>query len=191
MSSPHQALTLTANGKLRDIRTVVDVGLSVSLAKLFGIPESYERVMALWDTGANGTAISTRLANKLSLPVIKMTQVHGQGGLNASRVFKIDVRIPNPQVNIVDVEATEFVDNGVFDLLIGMDIITLGDFAITNANNQTVFSYRIPPADKHLDFVEEIKQEREVLTRKQEQEAQKLQNQARIKSFKKAHRHRH
>lgn len=30
------------------------------------------------------------------------------------------------------------------DLLIGMDIISLGDFAITNVNGKTIFSFRLP-----------------------------------------------
>lgn len=30
------------------------------------------------------------------------------------------------------------------DLLIGMDVIILGDFSISNYNNKTTFSFRIP-----------------------------------------------
>jgi hypothetical protein len=47
----------------------------------------------------------------------------------------------------------EFTSDKMFDILIGMDIITLGDFAITNANHRTVVSFRIPPDTKHIDFV--------------------------------------
>ena len=31
-----------------------------------------------------------------------------------------------------------------FDILIGMDIINRGDFAVTNRNGKTMFSYRYP-----------------------------------------------
>ena len=31
-----------------------------------------------------------------------------------------------------------------YDAIFGMDIISLGDFAITNQNGQTTFSFRIP-----------------------------------------------
>jgi len=191
MNLPFQALTLTATGRLRDIRTEVEVSLASSLANMYGILENYERIVALWDTGATGTAVSRSLADKLKLPAIKMTQVHGQGGVSDSRVFMIDVRIPNPQVNIINIEATEFVDNGSFDLLIGMDIITLGDFSITKANNQTVFSYRIPSAEKHIDYVEDFRELNKTQSSLNEKEAQKIANQARIKNFKKSHRHKH
>ncbi len=42
------------------------------------------------------------------------------------------------------------------DILIGMDIITLGDFAITNYNNKTVFSFRFPSSEV-IDFVKSEK----------------------------------
>jgi hypothetical protein len=38
------------------------------------------------------------------------------------------------------------------DMLIGMDIITFGDFSVSNFNNKTVFTFRIHSKEK-LDFV--------------------------------------
>ncbi len=43
------------------------------------------------------------------------------------------------------------------DVLIGMDVINMGDLAISNFNNQTVFSFRMPSIEK-IDFAEQIKQ---------------------------------
>lgn len=40
------------------------------------------------------------------------------------------------------------------DILIGMDIITLGDFAVTNYEGVTKLSFRVP-SQRHIDFVEE------------------------------------
>ena len=40
------------------------------------------------------------------------------------------------------------------DVLIGMDIIRLGDFSITNYQGITKMSYRTPSI-KHIDYVEE------------------------------------
>ena len=34
-----------------------------------------------------------------------------------------------------------------------MDIITLGDLAITNAGQQTVVSFRVPSDTRHIDYV--------------------------------------
>ena len=38
------------------------------------------------------------------------------------------------------------------DVLIGMDIIGTGDFAVTNLNGLTKFSFRVPSLE-HIDFV--------------------------------------
>ncbi|MEM9424515.1 MAG: hypothetical protein AAF975_07000 [Spirochaetota bacterium] len=39
------------------------------------------------------------------------------------------------------------------DILIGMDIITLGDFTITNDKSETQFTFSIPPHYNKIDFV--------------------------------------
>ena len=42
------------------------------------------------------------------------------------------------------------------DFLIGMDIITLGDFSVTNLNEKTTFSFRYPSCET-INYVEEAK----------------------------------
>jgi len=37
-------------------------------------------------------------------------------------------------------------------VLIGMDIISLGDFALSNGNHQTLFSFAVPPFKDKIDF---------------------------------------
>jgi len=37
-------------------------------------------------------------------------------------------------------------------MIIGMDIISLGDFALGNGNNQTLFSFAVPPFQEKIDF---------------------------------------
>ncbi|GMQ96553.1 MAG: hypothetical protein BMS9Abin15_0226 [Gammaproteobacteria bacterium] len=45
------------------------------------------------------------------------------------------------------------------DVLIGMDIITLGDFAVTTYNGKTTFSFRMPSLTE-IDFVKEIESQK-------------------------------
>jgi hypothetical protein len=59
-------------------------------------------------------------------------------------------------VAINNVRVTEFLDNGNFEILIGMEIITIGDFAISNKDKKTIVSFRTPPSDNPIDFVREI-----------------------------------
>ena len=45
---------------------------------------------------------------------------------------------------------------GGIDVLIGMDILGLGDFAVTHHDGKTVFSFCVP-SRRHIDFVSEVK----------------------------------
>jgi hypothetical protein len=40
------------------------------------------------------------------------------------------------------------------DMLIGMDIISMGDLFICNANDRTLFSYALPPLPGKIDLVD-------------------------------------
>jgi hypothetical protein len=57
------------------------------------------------------------------------------------------VLIPMKRVSIAKI-------GGGADMLIGMDIISLGDFLISNAGNRTSFSFVIPPFPDQPDWVE-------------------------------------
>ncbi|HZK77117.1 MAG TPA: hypothetical protein VFD13_09430, partial [Candidatus Kapabacteria bacterium] len=62
--------------------------------------------------------------------------------------------LPN-QVMVSRIRATECdEDQGKFDVIIGMSVITLGDFAISQPRDETVFTFRIPSIES-IDFVEQ------------------------------------
>ena len=81
-----------------------------------------------------------------------------------------------PFVKVVDCEDVL----GGADMLIGMDIITMGDFAITNFNGKTTFSF-VTPAKRTIDYVEELNQINQripVLTRIEEEKKRRMINAA-------------
>lgn len=69
--------------------------------------------------------------------------------------YLVDIVLPNNLLK-KNVQVTEGKLNG-FDVLIGMDIISLGDFVLTHRDNNTVFSFQIP-ATHEYDFVKAIQQ---------------------------------
>lgn len=152
MSQQYSAFTLRGIGRLNMLITEVDVGFSESRAKVLGLPCAPTRIKALWDTGASTSSISGAFADRVGIPALDFTRIHGAGGVHDSRVFRVDLTIPGTQVHVTDVQATEFVAHD-FDMLIGMDIITLGDFSVTNADGKTVFSFRVPPDIFPIDYV--------------------------------------
>ena len=74
--------------------------------------------------------------------------VVGVGGDVSSNVYKINLGLPSGQV-VCDVIAYE--SELEYDMLIGMDIILLGDFCLTNKDGQSVFSFRIP-SKEHIEL---------------------------------------
>lgn len=150
----YSAFTVVANGnkRLREILTPADASIARLLARSFNLPIVMHSFQALWDTGATQSSISHRAACALNLQPISMCKVSGVGGVHDTPVYKIDLHLMN-NVIVNSVEVTEFVDNGHFDILVGMDVITLGDLSITNANGKTVVSFRFPSDAFHIDYV--------------------------------------
>lgn len=105
---------------------------------------------AIWDTGATGSVISSRLATQLGLIPTSMTLVHHASGTSTQPVYKVNIALPNyTGFAYVNVSQGEFSEE--FDVLIGMDIITQGDFSITNVGYNTMFSFRMPSLES-IDY---------------------------------------
>lgn len=106
---------------------------------------------ALWDTGATNSCISDEVAKKLSLIPTKKKNIVTPSGMKEVSTYFVDLILPNRVcINNVEVNGSEI---GKQDLgvLIGMDIITLGDFSLSN-KGETIFSFQIP-STRCTDFV--------------------------------------
>jgi hypothetical protein len=113
---------------------------------------------AIWDTGATNTVITSKVVAELGLKPSGKVKVRGVGPAGTSQehdsnTYLINILLPN-NVNIVGVRVSENAVDGC-DVLIGMDVITTGDLAITNHNSKTTFSFRAPACEE-IDFVSEI-----------------------------------
>lgn len=108
-------------------------------------------IQALWDTGATGSLISPDAAARLGLTTVGSRNVNHAGGAGISPVYLVNVRLPNG-VGVQGVEAVEFSSPSHFEFIVGMNIITQGDFAITNVGNRTCVSFRIPSCEE-IDYV--------------------------------------
>ena len=109
---------------------------------------------ALWDTGATASIITRQTAQSLALtPTGKTITSHG-GGQSEHLTYVVNILLPNKMLvaGITVTEMEKIVDN--FGVIIGMDIIALGDFSLTHYGGQTCFSFRIPSLKK-IDYVEE------------------------------------
>lgn len=111
-------------------------------------------VTALWDTGATGTCISYDVVNSLGLIATGKQNIRTPSGGSTSNTYLVTITLPNnvmiPNVVVFDSE----IGNQGIGMLIGMDIITKGDLAVSNHDGCTVFSFRIPSC-KVTDYVEQ------------------------------------
>ena len=120
------------------------------------LPKHYETI-GLWDTGATNSVITTETVTSLGLIPVGTVQMNHAGGSSLFNTYLVNFLLPN-NVGIAGVrviECPKIVEN--IGAIIGMDIIRLGDFAITNVNGQTWMSYRIPSVE-HIDYVSQAEQ---------------------------------
>lgn len=102
------------------------------------------KVNAIWDTGASATAITQNVVDKLGLQPTGVTNVSTANGTALQNTYIVDVGLPN-KVKVGDLTVTAAAAfSGGCDVLIGMDVIGLGDFSVTNHNGSTCMSFRIP-----------------------------------------------
>lgn len=107
---------------------------------------------AIWDTGATNSVISEKVIAELNLQNMGFAPVNHAGGQDVVPVYKVNIGLPN-NVAFAEIKVTQGKLAGA-DVLIGMDIITKGDFSITNVGGKTVFSFRVPSVER-IDYVKE------------------------------------
>ncbi len=146
-----QAFTLDFKHAVNRLITYAYVSKAFDPAKPPAQLPASEKVDALWDTGATGSVLSERLATSLALPVIGTGLVLHAGGTSSTNRYIVNVGLPN-KVVVCGVVASELIGGHDFDLIIGMDIISSGDFSLTHYNGRTCLSFRIPSCER-LDYV--------------------------------------
>ena len=121
------------------------------------------RFKAIWDTGATASVITDTVISQLGLNPIDKVPVSNTQGIYETEVYLANIYLPHhSRDNVVfrGLPVTRGVLCDPFSVLIGMDIITYGDFAITHPDGRTQMSFCIPPT-RNLDFAEEVnRQER-------------------------------
>ncbi|MCY4185978.1 MAG: retroviral-like aspartic protease family protein [Rhodobacteraceae bacterium] len=105
--------------------------------------DQFNEFKAVWDTGAINTVISQKVINENRLNRIDQVINHTANGERIADVYLVDLILPNDEIGFHSLRVTD-ADMTSTDVLIGMDIICSGDFAISNKNDKTIFSYQYP-----------------------------------------------
>lgn len=143
---------MRSNGIAPQVVSEVTIFAAFDPAKPPVPPPASVKTTALWDTGATRSVLSSSLVTALALPPVGTTKVNHAGGTGSSPTYLVNFMLPNG-VGIAGVLVTEFpAFAGSFESIIGMDIISRGDFALTHANGKSCMSFRIPACEE-IDYV--------------------------------------
>ena len=148
-----RAFTTTAPAFLNVLVNQCHVSAAWDLAK-GEVPLSTEQFHAIWDTGATQSGITKNVAERCQLTPSGKANLHTARGTEVVNTYIISIGLPN-RVVFPSLLANEVELLPPFDVIIGMDVIARGDFAVTNASGHTQFTFRTPPR-KHINFVAEI-----------------------------------
>ena len=138
------AFTTYGQGPLSVLKN--QVGITAS-----GSDDSPNAFQAVWDTGATATVITEKVVSECGLKESGKTELHGVHGSEATPTYLVDVFLPN-KVRVVEVTVAKAPLTGDSDILVGMDIIGTGDFAVSSYKGKTSFSFRIPSMEQ-IDFL--------------------------------------
>src|SRR5438067_154488 len=145
------SFTVSASGLLRVLSTPVQIGPAFDPATK--VPP-FRNYLAIWDTGATSSVITERVIAECNLKPIGMTRAHGADGEYNTEVYLISVVLLNGVAfHILRVTKGKLPDGS--DVLVGMDVISRGDLAVTNLHGKTCFSFRCP-SQEVLDFTGQV-----------------------------------
>jgi uncharacterized protein YchJ len=121
----------------------------------------FKDFVGIWDTGASMTAIDQRVIDACGLIPTGVAMNNTANGLFQTETYLVNLKVPNgvafPSVVVTRADLGDKVD-----VLIGMDIMTHGDLALTNVGGMTVFTFRVPSMLR-VDFVQEANEEARAL----------------------------
>lgn len=123
----------------------------VPFEKTTHLPQGVKTSKAMWDTGATMSSISRRMIDALGLKPCSRVGVEGFTEMGETDTYAVHMLLPTGNL-VAEVEVMETPNpDSEYDVVIGMDIISLGDMAFTNKDEKSVFSFRIP-AEEHIEF---------------------------------------
>lgn len=125
----------------------------ITEVEIYDVSQSPQKIKvnALWDTGAMLSAITPEIAKHLNLIPFNRVKVNGINNISMADLVKVSMRLPNlVEVKNTNVTVCNLVKD--VDLLIGMDIIQLGDFSISNGKGKNLFTFVMPSLEDKTDL---------------------------------------
>lgn len=131
---------------------VNEIQTDCSISSMNDHASEWRLFKAAWDTGATNSVISNRAVDRRELIPTGFTEVFQVNGPPfVANTYLVRIKLPNDlEFHNILVTSSDLEEDDA-DVLIGMDIISQGDFAITHPSGQTKFSFRFP-SEADIDF---------------------------------------
>ncbi len=148
-----KAFTVWCGPQVNELKSACAVAPTVEVVSAAGSGAAetlFRSTDAIWDTGATHSVISERLAVRLNVSRTgKIRAVNANATHHCDTCF-VNIRLPG-EIECPPLKVSIQVLQETYDVLIGMDIIGKGDFAVSHHEGRMLFSFRKPPGGC-LDF---------------------------------------
>lgn len=155
IQNPFQAFSVKPPGIVDRLITEISVTEGHDPATVTTAPPAHP-TKALWDTGATRSVISPTVVAALGLVPVGVANVFHAGGDGTSPTYLVNFVLPMGVTVSGAIVTQSPLELQGFDVLIGMDVITLGDFSLSHCDGKTCFSFRTPSLGG-TDYVQEHK----------------------------------
>lgn len=147
----HSAFTTKYQGIVRELRNDVSIISKYTDSSKNAPPKNWR---GLWDTGASITCVHRRVRDYMHLTPMGTSEISTANGVIEVDTHIVDIVLPN-RVIVKDLLITSAEIGDDVDVLLGMDIICLGGFSVTNLKE--TYHSLIIPSGNHIDYVQKIK----------------------------------
>lgn len=131
-----EAFTIKFSTKVSVLETEIRVSESYDIRSKESSPQVVDVKKAVWDTGATCSCISQKIVQSLNLSKIDHVTNYTANGTRDAGVYLVNIYLPNgvvfSPIRVIDAEILGA------EVLIGMDVISNGDLAVTNKNGTTL-----------------------------------------------------
>lgn len=147
-----KAFTTKYNGRSsvleNEVQVAAALGTSTDVQSALDAAKKYK---AVWDTGATNSVITQTVVDECGLSPTGIAEVYTAQGTYNTETYLVSLFLPN-HVYIPTLVVSRGVLHGNSELLIGMDVISGGDFAVSTHRGKTTFTFRMPSMEE-INFV--------------------------------------
>lgn len=111
-------------------------------------------INALWDTGSSESVISSNIVKELSLQSVGSALLNGTSLSCKTKIYEIILLFAEKQRIALQVTESPQIGGSGIDLLIGLDVISMCDFAVSSDNENVCMTVRYPSRGL-IDFTKE------------------------------------